>query len=113
MTATRRAHCVHAVDWSFSNWECLDRPRAAVESEALNAMYIRDVAPRIDLSSMLYALLTTHTTSATRSIVPRMPPPMYITISVCWFKSLFEHERRCLSGRYRTQPQGADSQGTS
>jgi hypothetical protein len=34
-----------------------------------------------------------------------MPPPMYITFSVSWFKSLLEHERRCLSGRYRTQPQ--------
>ena len=36
-----------------------------------------------------------------------MPPPMYITISVCWYKSLFEHERRCLSGRYRTRTRKA------
>src|ERR1017187_9267083 len=38
-----------------------------------------------------------------------MPPPMYTRISVSWFKSLLEHKRlehkrRCLSGRYRTQP---------
>ena len=56
---------------------------------------------------MLYTLRTNHTTSATRSIVPRMPPPMYITISVCWYQSLFEHERRCLSGRYRTRTRKA------
>jgi hypothetical protein len=30
-----------------------------------------------------------------------------------WFQSLLEHERWCLSGRYRTQPQSADPQGPS
>jgi hypothetical protein len=35
---------VHAIDWSFSNCECLDRPHAAVDREALNARRIRDVA---------------------------------------------------------------------
>jgi len=48
-------------------------------------MCIRDVTPRVDKSSTLYALRTTHTMSATRSMVPRMPPPMYITISVFRF----------------------------
>src|SRR5450631_3389590 len=72
-------------------------------------MCIRDVAPL----SMIHTLRTTHTMSAMRSIVPRMPPPMYITISVSWFKSLLEHERQCLSGRYRTQPESADPQGPS
>src|SRR5450631_558680 len=72
-------------------------------------MCIRDVAPL----SMIHTLRTTHTMSAMRSIVPRMPPPMYITISVSWFKSLLEHERQCLSGRYRTQPASADPQGPS
>src|SRR5450631_146036 len=58
---------------------------------------------------MLYTLRTTHTMSATRSIVPRMPP-IYIVVSVSWSKSLFEHERRCLSGRYRThKPKSPDT----
>jgi hypothetical protein len=29
-------------------------------------------------------------------------PPMYITVSVSWFKAQLEHELRPLSGRYRT-----------
>jgi hypothetical protein len=62
--------------------------------------------------SMFYTRRTTHTMSATRSIVPRMPPPMYIRISVSSFKPLLEHERRCLSGRYRTQPESPDPQRT-
>jgi hypothetical protein len=41
---------------------------------------------------MFYVLRTAHTMSETRSIVPRMPPPIYITISVSWFEWLLEHE---------------------
>ena len=38
------------------------------------------------------------------SNVPRMPPPKYIAISLIRTKSSFQHARRWLSGRYRTQP---------
>jgi hypothetical protein len=43
MNATWRAHGVHAVGF-VCNLERPDQPSAAVESEALNAMCIREVA---------------------------------------------------------------------
>jgi hypothetical protein len=49
------------------------------------------------------ALRTTHTMSATRSNVPRMPPPMYMRISAGCYEQTWKHERRCPSGRYRTE----------
>lgn len=38
-------------------------------------------------------------------IVPRMPPPIYMRISVGWLEQALNHEQRRSSGRYRTQGQ--------
>jgi hypothetical protein len=50
----------------------------AAFDQTVNAIAGHHNSPQVDKLSGLYTLRTTHTMSTTRSIVPRMLPPMYI-----------------------------------